>query len=335
MDVATGEVIALTSYPEYDPNVMTDRSDATTISGYFKDKSEPFLNRPVSGLYSPGSIFKPLVAAAALQEGVISPATKIFSSGQLVVPNPYDATQNTVFKDWKAHGWTDMREAIAVSSDVYFYEVGGGSPRQKGLGIANIDKYAKIFGLAEITGIDLFGEVAGEIPTPEWKAKHFNGEPWRLGNTYHTAIGQYGVQVTPIQMVRAIAAIASGRLVTPIVTLPEGTLEAQGAVDLPISEANYDVVREGMRLAVTAGTAAGLNVPSVAVAAKTGTAELGASKSRVNSWVTGFFPFNSPRYAFVVVMEKGDSHNTVGGVYVMRQLIDWMAIYKQEYLSEN
>jgi penicillin-binding protein 2 len=333
MDVSTGEVLALASYPEYDPNIMTERSDATTISGYFKDKSEPFLNRVVSGLYTPGSIFKPIVAAGALQERVIDPGTKILSTGQLVVPNPYDSTKNTVFKDWKAHGWTNMREALAVSSDVYFYEVGGGSPRQKGLGIANIDKYARVFGLAELTGIDLFGEAKGEIPTPAWKAEHFDGEPWRLGNTYHTAIGQYGVQVTPLQMVRAIAAIASGRLLKPMIALPTGATEFQSGTLVKIDPSHLKVVREGMRLAVTNGTAAGLNVSSVSVAAKTGTAELGTTKASVNSWVVGFFPFEQPRYAFAVVMEKGDRHNTVGGVFVIRQLLDWLSVYKSEYLK--
>ena len=152
----------------------------------------------------------------ALTEGVIDPYKKILSTGSISIPNPYFPDQKTVFKDWKAHGWTDMREAIAVSSDVYFYEIGGGFESQKGLGIVNIEKYAQLFGIGQKTGIDLPDEKGGIIPGPEWKIKNFKGEPWRIGDTYNTVIGQYGFQVTPLEMVRAISAIANyGTLVTP------------------------------------------------------------------------------------------------------------------------
>lgn len=333
MDVSTGELIALVSYPEYDPNVLSSGKDAEKISGYFNSKYHPLLNRPVSGLYTPGSVFKPFMAVGALEENVISPSTKILSTGQLVVPNIYDPSKPTIFKDWKAHGWVDMRWAIAYSSDVYFYEIGGGFGSQKGIGIKNIGKYAELFGLSHKTGINLPGEETGVIPSPEWKAAHFAGEPWRVGNTYHTVIGQYGVLVTPLQILRGIAAIANGgRMVTPnILKSPDG-LAGDSAV-LPLDPEHLRVAREGMRLSAREGTAKGLDTPAVEIAAKTGTAELGETRERVNSWVTGFWPYQKPHYAFVVVMEKGSRHNTIGATFVMRQMIDWMQVYTPEYLK--
>src|SRR5581483_8661772 len=122
----------------------------------------------------------------------------------------------SVFKDWRVNGWTNIEEALAVSSDVYFYSVGGGYGDQKGLGITLLGKYFTQFGLEEKTGIPLAGELSGLIPTPEWKARKFNGDIWRLGDTYITAIGQYGTQVTPINAVRFIGAVANrGKILKP------------------------------------------------------------------------------------------------------------------------
>lgn len=333
MDVQTGELLALVSYPEYDPNVLSSGKDAKKISEYFQSKNHPLINRPVSGLYTPGSVFKPFMAIGALEENVIDPLTKILSTGQISIPNIYDPTKPTVFKDWRANGWVDMRWAIAYSSDVYFYEIGGGYGNQKGMGIKNIEKYAKMFGLSKKTGINLPGEAEGVISTPEWKAEHFKGEPWRIGDTYHTVIGQYGVQVTPLQILRGISALAnSGRLITPTILKSPDGLAAVGTA-LSISPKNLQIVREGMRLSAREGTAKGLNTSVVEIAAKTGTAELGETRERVNSWVTGFYPYQNPHYAFVVVMEKGSRHNTIGATYVMRQLIDWMQVNTPEYLK--
>jgi penicillin-binding protein 2 len=331
MDVETGEILALTSFPEYRPQVLTDGSDHEAISGYQTDKRTPFLDRAVSGLYTPGSIVKPFMALAALNENIITPEKKILSTGSISIPNPYFPDKPTVFKDWKAHGYVDMRDAIAVSSDVYFYEVGGGyKNEQKGLGIANIEKYMKMFGFGTTTKIDILGESEGVVPNPAWKEKNFDGAPWLLGNTYHTSIGQYGFQVTPIQAVRAVASVANkGTLVTP--HLVENTAAPKSTITLP--EEDFDVVQEGMRRGVLFGVATALNVDSVKIAAKTGTAELGVKKDFVNSWVTGFFPFEHPKYAFVIVMERGPVHNLVGATYVMRQLVDWMAINTPEYLE--
>ena len=333
LDVRNGEVLTSTSFPEYSSEILSQGKDRTTIQSYMNDKRKVFLDRTISGLYTPGSIVKPIIAIGALAENIIDPLKKILSTGSISIPNPYFPDQPTIFKDWRVNGWTDMREAIAVSSDVYFYEVGGGYEGQKGLGILNIEKYAKLFGIGEKTGVDLPDETQGVIPNPEWKLKTFNGDPWRVGNTYHTSIGQYGFQVTPMEITRAIAAIAnSGTLVTPHFVLEDK--ESAGQVrKIELQKSYFDIVKEGMRQAVTYGTAVSLNVPYVEVGAKTGTAQLGVAKNRVNSWVVGFFPYENPKYAFTVMMESGPSTGTVNASYVMRQLLDWMSINTPEYFE--
>lgn len=335
MDVVTGEILALTSYPEYDPNILTKGEDNSEIKRLLESKDVPLLNRVVGGLYTPGSIVKPIVALGALEEGVIDPMKEILSTGSISVPNPYDASNPTIFRDWKAHGWVNMRDAIALSSDVYFYEVGGGYPGQRGLGINNIDKYFSMFGMEEKTGIDLPGESAGTIASIAWKEKNFPGDAWRLGNTYHTAIGQYGTQVTPIEALRWVGAIAnSGTLLVPSVLKGGRKPDERIHRHIEIPESSWRIIREGMRQGVAGrGAVNSLNSPDVKIAAKTGTAELGSRKDFVNSWVTGFFPYEHPRYAFVVFMERGPVANLVGATAVMRRIIDWMALYTPEYLE--
>lgn len=330
MNIHTGEILALTSYPEYDSSVLSDGKDSKAIAEYILDVQKPFLNRIISGLYTPGSIIKPYIAIGALNEGIIDPEKSILSTGSITIPNPFFPNQETVFRDWKAHGWVTMREALAVSSNVYFFSVGGGYQDQKGLGISKIEKYMKLFGFGKLS--DLYPDIEqnGTIPSPKWKEETFDDGVWRIGDTYNTAIGQYGFQVTPIQVVRAVGAIANnGTLVNPTLILGgNGDKEK-----IPISEKHFEVVREGMRLAVTSGTAKGLFIPAVAVAAKTGTAELGKRKELVNSWITGFFPYENPQYAFVVIMERGPSENLIGGLFVVRQLLDWMAVNTPEYFE--
>jgi|TARA_Y100000310_G_scaffold225067_1_gene227034 penicillin-binding protein 2 len=333
MDVNTGEILSMASYPEYDSQILSDGAPAQEISIYTNNENKPFLNRAVSGLYTPGSTVKPYLAIAALNEKLIEPETQILSTGSISIPNPYFPDKESVFSDWKAHGLIDMREAIAVSSNVYFYEIGGGYEKQKGLGIKNIEKYMRMFGFGNDTGIYpqyTLSEEKGVIPNPKWKDENFKGDKWKIGDTYHTAIGQYGFQVTPLQAVRAIAAIANdGKLLTP-------TLLTNDDIDskrVSVRKKYFEVVREGMRLAVTDGTGNGLNIPQVRIAAKTGTAELGTMKKFVNSLVVGFFPYENPKFAFVVIMEKGKRGNTLGALFVMKQLFEWMAINTPEYLE--
>ena len=332
MDVETGELYALASYPSYDPEIVSTGSPRETIQQYVQDPRSPFLDRAISGLYTPGSVVKPFVGLAALQEHVITPDKQLYSSGAISVPNPYDPAHPSVFRDWKAHGWVALRDAIAVSSDVYFYGVGGGLSgataeqarvtSQEGLGIGRIAEYMQLFGIGSSpTGVPLEGEATGTVPTPEWKAKVFDGEQWYLGDTYHTAIGQYGFQVTAIEMARAIAAIANGG------TLIEPSLFAGSAgkrEDLGLDPANIQVIREGMHQGVEEGTALALNIVGLEAAGKTGTAEVGVNKEFVNSLVIGFFPYEHPRYAFTVVMERAKAGTPLGAPAVMREVLEWI-----------
>ncbi len=341
MDVQNGEIITSTSFPEYNSEILSLGKDIKRINSYINDKRKIFLDKIISGLYTPGSIVKPFLALGALAENIIDPNKKILSTGSISIPNPYFENQKTVFKDWRVNGWTNMAQALAVSSDVYFYAVGGGFEDQKGMGIANIEKYAKLFGLGDKTGVDLPDETEGIIPSPEWKTENFKGDVWRVGDTYHTAIGQYGFQVTPMEMARATSAIANnGKLLTPHFILNDKEKPAHQSANgenqvsaIDIKKEYFDIVRDGMRQAVTYGTAATLNVPYVKVAAKTGTAQLGVSKNKVNSWVIGFFPYENPRYAFTIMMEAGPSANSVNASTVMQQLLDWMSIYTPEYFK--
>jgi len=330
MDVRTGELLALTSYPEYSSQALSD-GDAQAIAAYTTDPHQPFLDRAVDGLYSPGSIVKPIMAVAALTEGVISENKEILSTGSISVPNPYDSAHPSIFLDWRANGWMDIRHAIAYSSDVYFYEVGGGYQDQAGLGITNIDKYLRLFGFGAPTGFAGFTEPAGVISTPAWKAANFSNDPtWRLGDTYHTAIGQYGTQITPLQAVREAAALANGgTLLTPTLlasSTPQG-------VNLNLPEHNLEVVREGMRLGVTGGIATQVNFDFVHVAAKTGTAQVGVHNEYQNSWMIGFWPYENPRYAYAFVLEKGPAGTLIEAPTVGHDFFTWMEQNAPQYLG--
>jgi penicillin-binding protein 2 len=328
MDLETGELIVAVNYPDYDAKALL-YGDRDIINALNEDPKNPVLNRISSGLFTPGSIVKPFMAIGALEEGVITPYTEIVSTGKLVVPNRYNPDLPSIFTDWKVHGSVNVRRALAVSSNIFFYQIGGGFGAQKGIGINNINKYMKLFGFGIPLEKDYFGDEAGIIPNPEWKQKNFDDD-WRLGDTYFTSIGQYGFQITPLQALRAVSGIAVGKLVEP--TLLHGDIPI--TKDLPgVTEANLQIVREGMRQGVLDGTVKGLNIDSLHVAAKTGTAELGVSKANVNSWTMGFFPYEKPKYAFVVMMQEGDVHNLIGGVYVSRNFLDYLRVYRSEYLD--
>ncbi len=333
MDINNGEILGATSYPEYDSNILSLGKDKSTIANYINDSRKVFLNRITAGLYTPGSIVKPFFAYGALDQGIINKDKQILSTGSISIPNPYDRTKPTIFKDWKAHGYTNMAEAIAVSSDVYFYTIGGGFGDQKGLGISKLEQYARMFKIGEETGIDLPSEKGGVIPNPQWKAKNFDGEIWRIGNTYHTSIGQYGFQVTPIEMTRAVGALANGgTFVKPHFLINDE--EAKKSISkIDLNKNNLKVIHDGMRQAVTYGTALPLNVDYVSVAAKTGTAQLGILKNRVNSWVIGFFPYENPKYAFAIMMESGPSSGALGAAGVMRQILDGINLETNEYFK--
>ncbi len=329
IDVQTGQILAMTSYPEYSQNAV-ESGDATVLKQLFSNKQQPFLDRAVDGLYAPGSIVKPVVGAAALTEGVISPDKQILSTGSISLPNQYDPAHPSVFHDWRANGWVDVRHAIAVSSDVYFYEVGGGFEGQPGLGVDRLDKYFRMFGFGQDAGLAGFSSKTGNIPTIAWKAATFPNDPtWHVGDTYHTAIGQYGMLVTPLQAAREAAAIANGgTLLTPSV-LASSTPQGQ---KLAISPDALEVVREGMRLGVTDGIAQAVKLDAVHVAAKTGTAQVGMHNEFVNSWMIGFFPYEHPRYAYAVVLERGPAGTLMGSPAVVGTFLQWMVAHEPQYL---
>ncbi|MFA6415019.1 MAG: penicillin-binding transpeptidase domain-containing protein, partial [Candidatus Paceibacterota bacterium] len=329
LDIETGAVRAIVSYPSYDSNVMSNGGPPETIARYNTDAGHPFLDHAVQGVYVPGSIVKPFVAAGALTDGVITPNTVLDDPGFLTIPDPYHPGKEFMYKGWKALGAVDVKRAIAWSSDVFFYTVGGGFGSQKGLGIDRLAYWYQQFGMGSPTGIDVAGESSGLIPTPAWKEEVFK-EPWYLGDTYFTAIGQYSVQVTPIQMARATGAVANGgKLFTP--TLIEG--QAPIYTTVPVDKGALAVVREGMRQAVTSALASAINVPYVSVAAKTGTAQTGTRNQYDNSWVVGFFPYDHPQYAFAVVLERGPEGTGEQAVNVMRDFFQSLRAENSPYVG--
>jgi penicillin-binding protein 2 len=332
MDVHTGEILASSNFPEYDSKVMTDGSNSKKINEWLNSSNHPFLNRVVQGLYTPGSIMKLFVAMGVLDQKVISPTKQILSTGSITIPNPFYPDKPSVFMDWKAHGLADLRRAIAVSSNVYFYEVSGGYKDQKGIGIGNLDRYVAMFGFGTTTNINFMGEKYGTIPSPEWKKKAFNGEEWRVGDTYNTSIGQYGFQVTPLQVVRAVGAIATdGKILTP--TFIKNTGQPVETKEVGLNPSDYKIVKEGMRQGVTEGTSQAINFPFVKVASKTGTAQIGVAKDEVNSWVVGYWPYENPKYAYAIVMERGSKNNQFGAVLVMQEFLNWVSVYAPNYLD--
>jgi penicillin-binding protein 2 len=329
MDVHSGEIIAFANFPSFNPEVLAKGSNVEAIDALNADIRMPFLNRVVSGLYTPGSVIKPFIAYAALTEKIIDPERQILSTGSITIPNPYNPDNPSIFKDWRAHGLVDMRHAIAVSSNVYFYTIGGGYRDQEGLGIARINKYMRLFGFGESVETALSDRKSGIVPSPAWKKEVFN-EDWRLGDTYLTSIGQYGFQVTLLQMLRAYGAIANGgTMLTPHV-LPG---EVMPSYDLHLDQSHLAVVREGMRLSTLEGTERSLNRDDVHIAGKTGTAEVGVGNAFINSWAVGYFPYENPKYVFVTLLEHGPHNNLFGSAPTMSGVFNWLAKNRPEYLK--
>ena len=303
-----GEVLALFNIPGV---------DASDPALSLNDKNRPFFNRAISGLYTPGSAIKPLHAAAALSDKIISPEKQIFSAGYIEVPNPYNSSNPSRFLDWKAHGWVDARSALTRSSNVYFYEVGGGFEDQIGLGIERLREWWRKFGLNDKTGIDLPGEESGFLPSPAWK-EETQGDAWRLGDTYNIAIGQGDLLITPLELLNFISAIAEGGIfykprVADLGGGPEIIRDLSGEIgdSLP-------VVQEGMRDAVlkSYGTAAMLDSLPFEAAAKTGTSQI-LNNEKLNAFFVGYAPYENPQIAILVLVEdaREGSLNTVPIAY--------------------
>jgi penicillin-binding protein 2 len=321
MDVQTGEVLALVSLPLFDNNIFSGKVDEARLEQYLNDPRKPLVNHALAEQYPPGSIFKQITGAAALQEGVASPGTTITSNGYINVPNQYDPSIVYTFRDWRALGTLDFYGGVAMSSDVYFYYLAGGyheyGANFDGLGIDRLAAYTRAFGLGRPTGIEIAGEAPGNVPDPAWKEETW-GEVWTLGDTYNMGIGQGFLAVTPIQMVRATAAVANGgRLLRPRVVREvrdaDGHViranEAQIESQVPVSAENLAILREAMRQAVSWGTAKEGGIRGVQVAGKTGTAEFGPRRAdgsyETHAWYSGFAPANDPQIAITVFLERG------------------------------
>ena len=223
---------------------------------------------------------------------------------------------------------TDVRKAIAESCDVFFYSVGGGSNGISGIGIDRIKKYANLFGLGKVSGIDIPGEVSGLVPDQSWKQSKL-GERWYLGDDYHSAIGQGFDTATPVQLANYIAAIANGGTVylpqlVSYVKKNDGTEEKIDPQELNknfILPSNIEVIREGMRQTVVSGTAQSLRDLPVEAAGKTGTAQFG-SENKTHGWFVSFAPYNDPEIALAVLVEGGgEGHSTA--VPVTKEVYKW------------
>ncbi len=287
-----GEVLALVSIPSFDTNRV---ADFLNVSG------EPLFNRAVSGRYNPGSTIKPLVAVAALEEQIVDPEDLFFSSGSLRIPNPYYPDKPSIFLDWKPHGWVNIYSALAKSSNVYFYIVGGGFENTDGLGIQVLRQWWQLFRLDKQTEIDLPEEKVGFLPSAEWKRKREN-DPWRVGDTYNVSIGQGDLTVTPLELLNYVLVIANGGSSYRF-NVAQREPEVLSTIAEHVDTASFEVVRRGMRDAVAKqyGTAHMLSDVPMDIAAKTGTAQVGDGKT--NALFIGYGPFEEPEIALLIIIE--------------------------------
>lgn len=324
MDPRNGQILALVSLPAYDNNIFARGVSQAEYDTFLKDENNPLFNRAISGEVPSGSTIKPVVVAAALQEKVISENTSFLSTGGLHIGQWF-------FPDWKAggHGVTNVRKALAESVNTFFYYIGGGYQDFVGLGVDRLVKYMRLFGLGEKTGIDLNGESAGFVPTSAWKEETKN-EAWYIGDTYHIAIGQGDILVTPLQVANFTAAVANGGvLYRPHIVerlLDENNqtvrqIEPEIIRRDFIDAYNLQVVREGMRQTVVAGSARSLSVLPVNAAGKTGTAQW-SSKKQDHAWFTGFAPYENPEIVITVLVEEGREGSEVS-VSIAREILNW------------
>jgi penicillin-binding protein 2 len=319
-------VLALISYPSYDNNSFSGGISQIEYDKIINDSSQPLFNRAIQAKYPTGSTIKPFEASAALQEKIISPDKEINDIGYILVKNQYDPSIVYKYTGITPHGWVDVRKAIAVSSNIYFYTIGGGYEDQKGLGPTKIKEYLSLFGWDQKTGIDLPGEFSGFIPDQAWK-RATKGQPWWDGDTYNLAIGQSDLQTTPLQVASAYCAIANGgTLYKPqIVKSVLGVKEFSPEIIRSnfIDEENLKIVREGMRDGVSQsyGGSKILNDLPVAVASKTGTAQIGVD-NHFNVWSSVFAPYDNPEIVLVVTVENVQGFGAVT-LPVAHDVLNW------------
>lgn len=311
-----GKILAMVSSPSYDANNFGYGYDLTTIRSYLEDSQNlPMMNRAISAKYHPGSIFKPIIALGALEDGTINASTTFEDTGKITIGD-YE------FKNWLwtkrggTDGMVDVVKGLQRSNDIFFYRLG------EKMGVEAMDKWSRNFGLGKITGIELPGEVAGLVPNDAWKRQNM-GERWYLGDSYHMAIGQGNMSVTPIQMNVVTNIIASrGKKCQPSVLL-DGEVNCS---QIKAKNENWDLVIKGMTEAChSGGTAWPLFNFKTEIACKTGTAELGDGTKDTHAWLTAFAPANNPEISITVLIERGGEGSDVAAPIVGDILKEWFS----------
>lgn len=311
MDPRDGQILALASAPSYDNNWFVQPNHAAEITTALTDSRKLLLNRAVAGQYPSGSIVKPLISAAGLEEKIVTPATTVLSVGGFTVGV-------NRFPDWKAggHGVTNLAKALAESVNTYYYILGGGFEQRPGLGVDRIVTYLQRFGWGSRLGVDVPSEAPGFLPSKDWRENQ-RPTPWRLGDTYHLSIGQGDLEVTPIQVAAAMSAIANNgilyqpRLATRV-TRPDGTtvreFPKKVLAENIASAANLRAVQNGLREGVLSGSSRSLQSLPVAAAGKTGTAQFGSGDA-THSWYSAYAPYENPEIVVAVIVEAGGEGN--------------------------
>ncbi len=307
-----GKVLGLVSSPSYDPSHLTD---------YLSDKENMyFLNRAISGVYPPGSVFKPVTAYAGLEEGKITKDTQYEDTGEIKVG--IYRYGNWYFDQYgKTEGSIGLSRALTRSNDIYFYKVG------EAVGVDALVRWAKRFGLGEKTGIELPGEQSGLVPDRLWKERN-TGEKWFLGNTYHMSIGQGDLLVTPVQVARMTLAVVSGRL-CKVSILKDKTVSCS---DLGLKTEDIETVREGMKGAcATGGTAFPFFNFTPYVICKTGTAQHSGQLSdsdQAHAWITVAYPGENPQMILTVMLEAAGEGSAEAGPVAKTILDAWKGMGK-------
>ncbi len=321
IDPQSGAIRAMVSIPSFDNNEIT--------SLLLEDEGRPLFNRAIAGEYPSGSTIKPFLATAALEERIISPETVILDKGVIEVPSVYDPSIVWRFHGWKALGEVTMKRAIAMSSNIYFYLIGGGYKDLKGLGISRINHYLELYGWNKKTGIDIEGERTGFLPTSAWKEETL-GEKWFIGDTYNSSIGQGFTRATPLQLAVATNILANGgTFYEPYLVQTIDSQEGERIVNRAptvirknfINTSSIQKAREGMREAVLGGTVWRLKDLPIPVAAKTGTAQAGGNRPH-HGWVTLFAPYENPEITLTILIENG-AGGEQSAVPTAKRFLEW------------